>query len=263
MKRPLYPLAPVLLIAALDASLPASAQAQAPAQAPTQAQAGRPNTRVLRAVELLEGTLTVRANAACELQVGRLPKQTLLPDTPQAVIVAPGETTIECTSTTVPEVKAKVVRDVLAGARDSVDLDLAEQIVAKSCAGKPATFADLGGGMLRHCVSKHDWTQADNGSDIDWEKAQAACIAKGASWAIPAADELSELIDRSGKSNVPCGGAFVCNVSTHFKLTAPTFWAREQTVPGHRLIVSLILGGQHPSLVETERGYRTLCIRRR
>jgi hypothetical protein len=206
--------------------------------------------------------LVLDTNAACELRVGGMPQPpVLLQGQPRTLIVAPGELAIECTSTTVAAATLKVVKAVAAGTRQSVALDLAELVVKASCAGKPATLADLGNGILRHCVSLTDWTQTDSGAGgMPWEAARAWCAKKGDGWELPAADELAELIDRSGRSQSPCG-KFTCNVSPRFHLTSPVFWTREVTGPGMVMQVNLMLGGRHPTGQDDNFDYRGLCVR--
>lgn len=220
-----------------------------------------PTTTAPAAEEPRVGHLVLDADAACELRVGgAAQKPVLLPGTPRTVSVPPGESVIECNSTTVPEAKVKLVRDVAAGDRQSIRLEVADLVVKASCAGKPATLADLGNGTLRHCVTRVDWTQADNGADTDWEGARAWCAKKGEGWALPTANELAELIDRSGGSSTTCATS-KCHVSSLFRLSAPTYWSREANGPATAMLVHLLLGGRHPALVGVSRGYRALCVR--
>ena len=208
------------------------------------------------------GRLVIDTNAACALRIGGVAQeQVLLPDAPRTVAMVPGEAVIECGSTTVPEARIKLSKMVEAGADHRVALDVADLVVKASCAGKPATLADLGHGVLRHCATGVDWTQADNGADIDREGAGAWCAMKGPAWELPAANALAELIDRTGRSSTPCGRE-KCHVSPHFRLTAPTYWSKDPVGPATAMLVHLLLGGRHPALLHISRGYRALCIRR-
>ncbi|MBK8740465.1 MAG: hypothetical protein IPM02_13475 [Betaproteobacteria bacterium] len=213
--------------------------------------------------ESRRGRLVIDTNAACVLRIGGVVQEQvlLLPDAPRTVAVGAGEVAIECASTTVPEARIEVARMVEAGGEQSVALDVADLVVKASCAGKPATLADLGHGVLRHCVTGVDWTQADNGADADRESAGAWCTKKGGAWELPTANALAELIDRSGRSSTPCGKE-TCYVSPHFRLTAPTYWSKDPVGPATAMLVHLLLGGRHPALLHISRGYRALCIRR-
>jgi len=209
-----------------------------------------------------EGLLVLDTDAACELRVGGVAqKKVLLPGAPRTVAVPPGQSTLECTSTTVPEVKVRLVKAVEAGARQTIAFEVADLVFKAMCAGKPATLADLGHGVLRHCVTRVDWTQADSQTDTDNAAARAWCTKKGEGWGLPAADELAELIDRSGRSSTTCG-RFTCNVSTRFRLTAPTYWSKDANGPELALVVHLLLGGRHSALLDVQRGYRALCVKR-
>jgi len=210
-----------------------------------------------------ETRLLLETNATCSLRLGGVPQQPdLAPGERRSVIVAPGDSAIECTSTTVPEATIKRVIAVPANSRQEVALDLAEVVVNASCAGKPATLADLGGGVLRHCVTRSDWTQEDSGpGGMFWDDARAWCGKRGAGWGLPTADELAELIDRSGRSQTACS-RWTCNVSPRFRLTSPLFWTNQFTGPGMVMQVNLMLGGRHPTAQDANLDYHTLCIRR-
>ena len=208
------------------------------------------------------GRLSIATNAACELRIGGAPQiPVLMPDAPRSVMVPPGETVIECASTTVREAALKKVVAIAAGGNQDIALDVAALVVAASCAGKPATLADLGNGTLRHCVTRLDWTESDSGSGgMIWDDARAWCAKKGAGWRLPTPDELAELIDRSGRSQTACN-KHTCNVSPRFKLTSPLVWSNQVTGPGMAMLVNLMLGGRHPTGQESNFDYHALCLR--
>ena len=207
--------------------------------------------------------LIVDTSAACELRIdGTAQQPVLVPGEPRSVTVAPGESSIECTSITMRDAIVKLRAPVGAGGRHEVSLDLAPIVAKASCSGKPATLADLGHGVLRHCVTGTDWTQADSGpGGTEWAPARAYCAKKGPGWELPTPDELAELIDRSGKSKTACG-THTCNISPHFKLTSPIFWSNQITGPTMIMIVNLILGGRHPTAEDANYDYHSLCVRR-
>jgi hypothetical protein len=205
-------------------------------------------------------TLRIETTAACTLKLAEREPQELAAGPARELSLPPGEIALECTSTTTPDAKATATRRLRIGATETVQLDVATLVFDKSCAGKPATFADLGGGILRHCVTKADWTQGDSAADVDFAAARALCAKRGAGWTLPKADELSVLVDRSGRSTTTCG-RFTCNVSPRLKLTAPTFWAGDIPGPDQGMTVNLMLGSRHPALEHMQAGYRALCVR--
>ena len=208
------------------------------------------------------GRLSIDTNAACELRIGGAPQiPVLMPDAPRSVMVPPGEAVIECASTTVREATLKTVIAIAAGGKQDIALDVAALVVAASCAGRPATLADLGNGTLRHCVTGADWTESDSGSGgMVWDDARAWCVKKGAGWRLPTPGDLAELIDRSGRSQTTCN-KHTCNVSPRFKLTSPLVWSDQVTGPGMAMLVNLMLGGRHPTGQESNFDYHALCLR--
>jgi hypothetical protein len=205
-------------------------------------------------------TLRVETTAACMLKLADREPQELAAGLARELSVPPGEVTLECTSTTTPAARAVATRPLKIGAIEAVQLDGATLVVEQSRAGKPATFADLGGGILRHCVTRADWTDSDGASDVDFAAARELCEKRGARWTLPKADELYALVDRSGRASTTCG-RFTCNVSPRFKLTAPTFWAADRSGAELGMIVNLMLGGRHAALDRMKAGYRALCVR--
>ena len=209
--------------------------------------------------------LVISADAACELKVGGIAQSpTLVPGERRTIVVTPGESSVECTSTTTPDTTIKLVTSVAAGSQQVVTLELASLVVKASCTDKAraATLADLGGGTLRHCVTGADWTQSDSGrGGMVWSDATKYCASKGTGWVLPTADELAELIDRTGKSQTICGKN-VCHVSPKFKFTSQLFWTDMITGPGMVMMVNLILGGRHPTGDADNHDYHALCIRR-
>lgn len=252
----------------LGAPGPSSAQAAPPTGSPQQEAAAAekkvpPSPAKPASDEATAPRLVIETNAACALRIGGAPQPPdLLPGAPRTVVVAPGESLLECTSTTVPAATVKLAASAAAGAPQRVALDLAALVVKASCAGKPATLADLGAGVLRHCVTGTDWTQEDSGAGgLIWDDARAWCGKKGAGWELPSGDELAELIDRSGRSQTTCS-KFTCNVSPRFKLRAPLMWTNQVTAPRMVLQVNLMLGGRHPTAADENHDYQALCVRR-
>lgn len=208
--------------------------------------------------------LVIDTTAPCTLKInGATDDRVLMPDAPRRLDVAPGDATIECTSTTSP---GAIVRQSMTIARSSrpvnLMLDVASAIVKASCTNQPHTLVDLGHGVLRHCVSGVDWTQSDAGtSGLFWPQAFEYCARKGKGWVLPELDEMAELIDRISRSQTPCG-IHTCYVSSKFRLSSPLFWSNLKTHEGMHMIVNLILGGRHPTADDENHDYHTLCVRR-
>lgn len=208
--------------------------------------------------------LVIDSNAACTLRVnGRLDDMVLIPGTPRSVEVSPGDVVVECASATVPTATVRHTANVAQGTKAlDIKLDVATPVVKATCNGQAATLADLGHGVLRHCVTGVDWTQRDSGpGGLVWVDAFDYCAKKGSGWVVPEPDELAELIDRTGKSQTSCG-KHTCNVSPKFRFASPIFWSNEKTHEGMHMIVNLILGGRHPTADDANFEYHTLCIRR-
>jgi hypothetical protein len=206
--------------------------------------------------------LIIDSTAACTLKINGKPEErALMPGKPRTVDVAPGTATVECTSTTVPGASVSQAYTIPRAGTFAVTLDVATPVVKASCKGQAATLADLGHGVLRHCVTGVDWTQRDSGvGGMFWADAFEYCAKMGKGWLLPGLDDLAELIDRTGKSQTSCG-IHTCNISPHFRLTSPLFWSSLKTHEGMHMIVNLILGGRHPTADDENHQYHTLCIR--
>ena len=79
--------------------------------------------------------------------------------------------------------------------------------------------------MLRQPATGLEWTQSDNGSDINWASAGAYCAGKGSGWRLPSTAELQSLYDASGTVSTSCGSE-TCRVSPLFRLTGPVGWSQ-------------------------------------
>jgi hypothetical protein len=206
--------------------------------------------------------LRVTTDAACALEVDGAPEGTLAAGASRDLARAPGETTLACTSLASPDARVRLVRMLRGGEDTTIALPVGDALVARSCASREPTLVELGGGTLRHCVTKADWTQADNGGDLDWEAAKALCATKGGGWQLPTADEYTALVDRSGRSTTACG-KHTCYVSPRFALTSAVFWAADEAAPGNAMMMTMIYGNRHPARKTISGGYRALCVRHR
>lgn len=131
-----------------------------------------------------------------------------------------------------------------------------------ACASNPAcNFEDRGSGVLKQVSTGVEWTQSDNGSDINWEGANSWCSNKGDGWRLPTVEELLSLYDKSGAVKTPCG-EFTCEVSPLFRLSSEWFWSGEREGSSEAWFVNLFNGVRHSSDVSYTYYKRALCARR-
>lgn len=91
---------------------------------------------------------------------------------------------------------------------------------------KPVSrFVDNNNGTVTDTQTRLMWSQKDNGSDIDWQKAVSYCqtieLAGHEDWRLPNIEELRTLYSNKVHN---CGG-LECNVSTEFSLSSRTQWS--------------------------------------
>jgi hypothetical protein len=125
-------------------------------------------------------------------------------------------------------------------------------------------WSDLGSGVLKDGKTGLQWTQADNGRDVDWETAKSYCAGKGGGWRLPRLEELSAIHAESG-AGAPCA-AWVCKVSPLFKLTTTWFWSATPVTgisDADELAwgVLMVNGAQTQALRFAWYGSRALCVR--
>jgi len=120
-------------------------------------------------------------------------------------------------------------------------------------------FAEKGGGVLTDTRTGNEWSQADNGSSIDWKDAQRHCRKRGSGWRLPNGRELLGI--RSGAQSTQCGNNS-CGVSRLFDLSSSSFWTSEQR--GTTLSMVVYLNTGRAEALPVDRGSpRALCIRKR
>ncbi|GAA0707363.1 hypothetical protein GCM10009105_06110 [Dokdonella soli] len=129
-----------------------------------------------------------------------------------------------------------------------------------------AEFADLGNGVLKDTKTGLQWTQADNGFDINWYDAKSLCKNKDGSWRLPAVDELEAIYNANTPSPKICfvhnSTYFPCKVSHLFNLTGAGFWSGTQSGSAKAWDVTLIYGTRHLDPVSDPSYHRALCVRR-
>ena len=123
---------------------------------------------------------------------------------------------------------------------------------------------DQGGGVLRDRGTGLDWTQVDNGADIEWSDARAWCAARGPGWRLATSDELGALYEPAGGRSVSCGTydgqPMTCYVSPLFRLSGPTPWTLSEGEP-RPLIFGLSPRRKGPGPIDGVDGARALCVR--
>jgi hypothetical protein len=126
-------------------------------------------------------------------------------------------------------------------------------------------WKNLGNGILQDERTKLEWSQSDNGADIDWNEAKASCDGKHAQWRLPSLQELKSIYNEHARG-VRCANA-TCKVASQFHLTGSWFWSATQVgkdaTDGIELAwgVLLVNGAQTQTVREASYGSRALCVR--
>jgi hypothetical protein len=130
------------------------------------------------------------------------------------------------------------------------------------CRADRTGMIDVGNGVLGQCRTGLEWTEADNGADINWENARRWCTSKGEGWRLPVANELETLGDASSTPDVPCG-RFTCKVSPSFRLTGSWLWSGDAAIygGGYRWFVDLNSGNRSATSDLANLNWRALCVR--
>ncbi len=123
-----------------------------------------------------------------------------------------------------------------------------------------AGFIDQYNGFLLDTRTGLEWTQSDNGSNINWNDANRYCQGKG--MRLPSIDELEGIYDRPGSGTTQCG-SWTCKVSPLFRLTTPWPWSAMQKGSSEAWRLALSKGTRLSDHVLTPNGDRALCVRRR
>ncbi|MGE0371875.1 MAG: DUF1566 domain-containing protein [Gammaproteobacteria bacterium] len=120
-------------------------------------------------------------------------------------------------------------------------------------------LTDAGGGVLLQPARGLEWTQADNGRDINWRDARAHCAARGGGWRLPKVEELQSLIGHRD-TGAPCG-KLTCKVSRLFRLSEPFFWSGDPNGPADAWCVNLRDGTRYSDAITAASSSRALCVR--
>ena len=119
-----------------------------------------------------------------------------------------------------------------------------------------ARFVLTHAGTIRDSTTGMEWSQSDNGSDIDWEEATRYCDNQGGNWRLPTSSELLGIYDTS--LSAPCGN-YTCNTSSKFGLTGPRFWTNERRGSSKAFFVTLYHGTRYSLHVLTRSPFG-LCV---
>jgi len=282
----------------LDAAKQAQQQRDAAqkAEAARRAADQRAGEAEQRAQTMQSGRLVIEADAACELRINGERKQVLRAREPTTIMVLAGEQLIDCQSRDEREVTVREVRKLDRGAQVVVMLSLAGQVTRQAkereqrdavarrtaqeaaqkeaaCQSNQAMMEERGSGVLRQCVTSLEWTQSDNGSDVNWQNAMRYCEARGGGWRLPLVSELLSIIDQNGTLTVGCGSyrgtsgvyggtSFTCRVSSAFRLTGSFAWSSEQDGESRAWGVLLDDGRRNAIGIGVTNFVRALCVRR-
>ncbi|MGB8379383.1 MAG: protein kinase [Rhodanobacteraceae bacterium] len=223
--------------------------------------------------ESTQASLIVKADAACRLTVNGEAKGALQANKAKILKLNPGEQLIECTTSEDLGATTQETKTVSAGAQAVVVLAVAEAIasakqqraVAEQAAQERAAragFVDLGNGVLKDTKTGRQWTQSDNGFDIDWDDAKSYCERMGGGWRLPSVDELAAIYDARVPSPKECATGHTCKVSHLFNLTGELYWSGTHSGSTEAWTVYLTYGGWSSDPMSISKIRRALCARR-
>jgi Protein of unknown function (DUF1566) len=142
----------------------------------------------------------------------------------------------------------------------------AQAEIQRKKAALEARFESTDRGTVIDSATGLEWTQADNGNDINWKQSDEWCSSLGDRWRLTTTAELTGIFDSSGTLNTPCGGN-TCMVSSKFHLTGSNYWTsehegRERWIgPRAAWSVNLRIGNRESSYERWISDIRALCVR--
>lgn len=192
-----------------------------------------------------QSTLIIRSDADCALTVNGMAQGQMPAGAAKAVTVGPGEQLVECAA---GGVKVEQVLEVFPGAQKMLKIALASKVAM------PARFK-AGDGTVLDTKTGLTWLAADNGYDIDWNKARSYCARISPdTWELPSVNELQAISGPDGALG-----------STLFQLTG-WHWSKESNdrYGSAEAWLMLLRHGRRGSLPVSFTSYsRALCVRRR
>jgi hypothetical protein len=125
-------------------------------------------------------------------------------------------------------------------------------------------------GAVRDTKTSLEWSQKDNGADIDFKGAQTFCdgltLAGHDDWRLPTLEELRGIYDESVTSPPTYlyrGKPYPLRMDPAFSLTAPGIWSSTLRYEGRGVAWSFFFSsGRELSTMPTATNYqRALCVR--
>jgi hypothetical protein len=248
-----------------------------------------------RAEESRQATLVVQSDAPCAFSVNGKQMRNLDKGITEVRVPA-GQSLIACASTEAPGVSFEGELEARTGQNTVLRIQLAAAVGRKQEAQKAeaerAQEAQKAGAeraakerakqalqalqalqarwrgagdVVIDTVTGLEWTQSDNGRDINWTDAQAYCQGKGGGWGLPTVEQLQSLYDSRLEGKV-CwryeGQSYKCKVSDHFALTGRIFWSSERNGSSEAWNVNLGNGERASYHIGLDLNVRALCVRR-
>jgi hypothetical protein len=136
-------------------------------------------------------------------------------------------------------------------------------------AARLAAWQDAGGGVLLDKQTGLQWTQSDNGKDVEQQEAIEYCgrlDLQGGKWRLPSEDELVALYVWTEDQRIPCGIADnKCYASKLFHLTSYYFWSATSQSATKAFHIDLSDGPGNDHRVawppNFSKYHRALCVR--
>lgn len=170
-----------------------------------------------------------------------------------------------------PKLKPQTPEEKKREKREEEEARRAQRAEAARVTARLAAWTDAGGGVLLDKQTGLQWTQSDNGKDIDQAQSIKYCAQLnllGGNWRLPSEDELVELyvFTDDDDQRVPCADQdHLCFASKLFKLTSDIFWSATSESSEKAFHMELDDGpgnnhrvAWHPG---NSRYHRALCVR--
>lgn len=202
------------------------------AEARRAAEARAAGERQRAATAASRGTLVIRASGDCELVVNGSAQGSLSAGVTRSVQVPAGGQLIECRGQSGAMAEAQAT--IEAGAQAVVVLEMPR-------------FSVIGGGVVVDSETSLQWTQSDNGHDIDWPGANSYCQQRAGGWRLPSSNELGALVGKYDNGD---------EAMKPFRLTGCCAWTNERNGSSE---VFLGYGNRYAYPLSSR---RALCVRR-
>ena len=169
-----------------------------------------------------------------------------------------------------PKVKPLSPEEAKREKREEAEAQREKRAEDERVTARLAAWTDAGGGVLLDKQTGLQWTQSDNGKDVEQPQAIRYCEhldLKGGKWRLPSEDELVALYVWTEDQRIPCrsGQGPECFVSNLFHLTSNYFWSAtsESATKAFHMDLSDGPGNDHrvawpPNF---SKYHRALCVR--